>query len=53
MRYFVSGGAGVIGMEMIPKLIQLGAEVFVGDLKPRPAIFDSKVIYRRGFLNLK
>ena len=51
MRYFVSGGAGVIGMEMIPKLIQLGAEVFVGDLKPRPAIFDSKVRYRRGDLN--
>lgn len=50
-RVFVSGGAGVIGREMIPKLIARGAEVMVGDLKPRPAAFPPSVRYRQGDLN--
>ena len=50
-RVFVSGGAGVIGMELVPKLCALGATVFVGDLKPRPASFPPEVLYRQGDLN--
>lgn len=50
-RIFVSGGAGVIGLEMIPMLINRGALVMVGDLKARPTIFPSEVIYRQGDLN--
>jgi len=50
-RVFVSGGAGVIGLEMIPKLVARGAEVMVGDLKPRPTVFPSSVRYRQGDLN--
>jgi carbamoyl-phosphate synthase large subunit len=50
-RVFVSGGAGVIGMELIPKLCAFNAAVLVGDLKPRPAAFPSSVLYRQGDLN--
>lgn len=50
-RVFVSGGAGVIGLEMVPKLLALGVTVMVGDLKPRPTIFPREVIYRQGDLN--
>lgn len=50
-RVFVSGGAGVIGCELINRLIDLGAEVLVGDLKPRPKIFSERVQYRQGDLN--
>src|SRR5690242_16502072 len=50
-RVFVSGGAGVIGCEMIPRLLDRGATVLVGDLKPRPASFPPEVQYRRGDLN--
>ena len=50
-RVFVSGGAGVIGTELIPKLHALGAIVLVGDLKPRPASFPAEVRYRQGDLN--
>ena len=48
---FVSGGAGVIGHELIPRLVERGAIVFVGDLKPRPKSFPSSVQYRQGDLN--
>jgi carbamoyl-phosphate synthase large subunit len=51
-RIFVSGGAGVIGLEMIPRLVARGATVLVGDLKPRPESFTPQVIYRQGDLNL-
>ncbi len=51
-RVFVSGGAGVIGLEMIPRLLARGAKVLVGDLKPRPAGFAKEVRYRQGDLNL-
>ncbi|TQV82077.1 NAD-dependent epimerase/dehydratase family protein [Denitrobaculum tricleocarpae] len=50
-RVFVSGGAGVIGLELVPRLVRAGATVLVGDLKPRPASFESCVIYRQGDLN--
>lgn len=50
-RVFVSGGSGVIGLELVPKLVSLGANVMVGDLKSRPANFDSSVVYRQGDLN--
>jgi carbamoyl-phosphate synthase large subunit len=50
-RVFVSGGAGVIGQELIPKLVDCGAVVLVGDLKPRPRHFAPLVQYRQGDLN--
>ena len=50
-RVFVSGGAGVIGLEMIPRLLDLGATVLVGDLKPRPGVFPAELQYRQGDLN--
>jgi carbamoyl-phosphate synthase large subunit len=50
-RVFVSGGAGVIGHELIPRLVKRGAIVFVGDLKPRPKSFPSSIQYRQGDLN--
>ncbi len=50
-RIFVSGGAGVIGLEMIPRLLAHGATVMVGDLKPRPLSFAPSVVYRQGDLN--
>jgi len=50
-RIFVSGGAGVIGSELIPMLHAAGADVLVGDLKPRPASWPGLVRYRQGDLN--
>ncbi len=50
-RVFVSGGAGVIGREMIPKLVSMGAIVLVGDLKEKPREFPAEVKYRQGDLN--
>lgn len=51
MRVFVTGGAGVIGLELVQRLIGLGADVFVGDLKKKPMEFSNKVRYRQGDLN--
>lgn len=50
-RVFVSGGAGVIGRELVSLLHQQGARILVGDLEPRPEGFPSAVAYRRGDLN--
>jgi carbamoyl-phosphate synthase large subunit len=50
-RIFVTGGSGVIGLELVPRLIESGATVLVGDLKPEPAVFSGLVSYRRGDLN--
>ena len=50
-RVFVSGGAGVIGVELVQKLVNQGCRVFVGDIKPRPSAFPKSVLYRRGDLN--
>jgi carbamoyl-phosphate synthase large subunit len=50
-RVFVSGGAGVIGRELVGKLAyEYGAHVFSGDLKPNP--FSSLVQHREGDLGL-
>lgn len=50
-RCFISGGAGVIGLEMVPRLVARGATVLVGDIKPRPATFGTEVNYWQGDLN--
>ncbi|MBF9237415.1 ATP-grasp domain-containing protein [Hymenobacter sp. BT683] len=52
-RIFISGGAGVIGQEMVRRLAALPADVqvLVGDLKPRPADFPARFQYRQGDLN--
>lgn len=51
IRVFVSGGAGVIGRELVKKLVNKGAIVMVGDLVSIPEDFPEGVIYRRGDLN--
>ena len=52
-RVFISGGAGVIGQELVRYLATLPAEiaVLVGDVKPRPADFPARFRYRQGDLN--
>lgn len=50
-RIFISGGAGVIGNELIIKLHDLGAILYVGDLKSRPNSWPSSIAYRQGDLN--
>jgi carbamoyl-phosphate synthase large subunit len=50
-KVFVSGGAGVIGNELIPLLYEAGADIFVGDLKPRPKQWPEQICYRQGDLN--
>ncbi len=50
-KVFISGGAGVIGREMVKKLVKRGAIVMVGDLQEIPNGFPECVIYRKGDLN--
>lgn len=52
-RIFISGGAGVIGQEMVRRLAALppDVQVLVGDIKPRPADFPARFAYRQGDLN--
>ena len=50
-RIFISGGAGVIGTALVNLLLDQGADLFVGDLKPCPKIWSGKVKYRQGDLN--
>ena len=49
-KIFVSGGAGVIGTALVNTLIQMDADVFVGDLKPEPAAWKNVLHYRQGDL---
>ena len=35
-RIFISGGAGIIGRELVFKLLELKAKIFVGDIKKCP-----------------
>lgn len=50
-RVFISGGNGVIGRAMVNALINQGAVLFVGDLKPQPKEWHGKLHYRQGDLN--
>ena len=50
-RIFVTGGAGVIGMELVPILVSIGADILVGDLKVQPDEFKGTVRYLQGDLN--
>jgi carbamoyl-phosphate synthase large subunit len=50
-KIFISGGNGVIGNELIKKLFQMGAILYVGDLKPRPRDWPAEILYRQGDLN--
>ena len=50
-KVFVTGGAGVIGQELVPLLIRAGADVLVGDLKEKPDHFTDELKYVRGDLN--
>ncbi len=50
-RVFVSGGAGVIGRELVKKLVFEGAIIMVGDLVEVPTDMPKEVYYRRGDLN--
>lgn len=48
---FVSGGAGVIGQQLVPLLLENQYRVIVGDLKPKPSNFPKEVVYLQGDLN--
>jgi carbamoyl-phosphate synthase large subunit len=50
-RIFVSGGAGVIGRCLVPMLVDLGADLLVGDLEEIPEEFPADILYRQGDLN--
>jgi carbamoyl-phosphate synthase large subunit len=50
-RIFISGGNGVIGRELVAKLVKQGAVVFAGDLKPQGDELPPNIIYRQGDLN--
>lgn len=51
-KIFISGGAGVIGTQLVQLLHSQGANLFVGDLKPRPEGWAGGIRYRQGDLNL-
>lgn len=50
-KVFISGAAGVIGNEMVDLLLEQGAQLFVGDLKPCPERWFNKLFYKQGDLN--
>lgn len=50
-RVLVTGGAGVIGRELIQRLVSNGAHIICMDLKPRPASFPESVEYIQGDLS--
>ncbi len=50
-RIFISGGSGVIGRDLIRKLISKGAKIMTGDLVSLPKDLRKKVIFRKGDLN--
>ena len=51
-RIFVSGGAGVIGKELVKKLCDQEAIIFVGDREEMPSEWKSQTIhYKKGDLN--
>lgn len=50
-KVFVTGGAGVIGLQLVNELYRIGAIILVGDLKPRPKSFSADIEYLEGDLN--
>ena len=42
---FISGGAGIIGKHLVQKLIDINANLLVGDIKKCPKNFIGKVKY--------
>ena len=50
-KVFISGGAGVIGRELVSLLIEAEADIFVGDLQTCPKEFQGLIKYRQGDLN--
>lgn len=50
-RVFISGGAGIIGRPLVRRLIDEGADIFIGDLRSCPKAWWGKVKYRQGDLN--
>jgi carbamoyl-phosphate synthase large subunit len=50
-KFFVTGGAGVIGQELVEEILSQGHEVLVGDLKPQPKNFLGRVDYLQMDLN--
>lgn len=51
MKVFVSGGAGVIGRELVSRLYAQGHRIIVGDLQDRPKDWDGSIEYLHGDLN--
>lgn len=50
-KFFISGGAGVIGTSLVTALLKENVTIFVGDLKPCPKEWEGKLQYRQGDLN--
>ena len=50
-KVFVSGAAGVIGIQLVKLLEKEGCKIFAADLKDRPLEFSAKIFYRQGDLN--
>lgn len=50
-RIFISGGAGVIGQEVVKLLSGMGSIIMVGDKERIPRAFPNNIIYRQGDLN--
>ena len=50
-KIFISGGAGIIGKELVKKLCGINNKIFVGDFKTKPKCFGKNIKYRKGDLN--
>jgi carbamoyl-phosphate synthase large subunit len=44
-KVFITGGAGVIGTALVDQLLQQGADLLVGDLKPQPQKWEGALHY--------